>query len=296
MTKNERLNILFENLSVFQKRASLASEAREAALTHIVLELCPIDDNSTSIDALIKSYRELNTELDGKDEILLFSHAARSHRLRAQMREAFAVGYYGATEAGSHGRIACVKNNFTISALEDFSQRITNAKPNFVSSFTDACESVLDGESEFCILPIENATDGRMLGFYSMIDRYELKICHTCDVEDDVSDTVIYALLGKGCPEPSEKVKSTEFIFEFSILASDCDFMKRLISASEKCGARLLTLDCSPVQYDSRLKRYILGFSLTGDASLLLRAFLSTNYHTYTPIGLYPKHTDTKNI
>lgn len=291
MTKEERLNIHLENLSVFGKRSSLAKEARETALCHIVAELCADVDTVSACEELPSLYKELVGRLSPVEEMLLYEEMARSPRLASAMRSAFAVGSLDSVEAGSHGRIACVKNDFNNYALEQLSYTVTNAKPRFVSSFLEACEAVSDGECEFCILPIENASDGRMLGFYSMIDRYELKICRACDVDDEQSGTVRYALLSKSCPEPTDKRKSEELIFEFSVISDDGAFMVDMLTAAEKCGALPISLDCSPLPYDSRLRRYLLSFRISAHGSLLLRAFLSNSYHNYTPLGLYPEPT-----
>lgn len=289
MTKKERINIFIENLSIFNKRSELAAEARESALRHIVSELCADADVMSACEELPSLFKELVGKLSPNEEILLYEEMTRSPRLASAMRIAFAVGSLDSAQAGSHGRIACVKNDFNNSALARLSYAVTNSKPRFVSSFLESCEAVTDGECEFCILPIENASDGRMLGFYSMIDRYELKICYACDIDDEQTGTVRYALLSRCCPEPAEKRKSEVFIFEFSVISDNGAFMSDMLAVAEKCGALPISIDCSPLPYDSRLKRYLLSFRTSAHSSLLLRAFLSSNYHNYTPIGLYPE-------
>ncbi len=290
MTKDEKLKILCENLSDFRQRQSNAAEERDLTLCHIVSTLC--NENEQTIEEIANIYKQIIPDLDGDEEILLYAHLFEAHKMQFQFKSSFPIGIQEATPAGSYGRIACVRNNYNNIALEYFSQKINNSKPVFVSSFSAGCEAVSVGECEFCIIPIENMTEGKMPGFYSMIDRYELKICLVYDIEDDSGDTVRYALLSKSCAEPSERARSSQFIFEFSILSEDGEFIGRLLSAAKACRAVLLNFDCSPVQYDSGLRRYLIGFRISGHDVLPLRCFLALNYSYYTPIGFYP---DTPN-
>ncbi len=286
MTKEEKLNILCENLSVLGSRSGIAEEERRLTLCHMVSEIC--SDSHASIEECTRLYKSLAPDVNGDEEIILYEHMLAVGKRYSEMKAEFSIGSLEGCPAGSHGKIACVKNNYNNLALEYFSQKINSSRPVFLQSFTAVCENVSLGESEFCILPIENMTEGKMPGFYSLIDRYELKICNACDIDDEHGNTVRYALLSKGCPEPPEKARNTPFLFEFSILAENGSFIGRLLSAADACGGILLNFDCSPVQYDSGLRRYLFGFVISGRDTLLLRCFLAQNYDYYTPIGFYP--------
>ncbi len=286
MTKEERLNILCNNLSVFGSRKQGADEERELTLRHIVFEIC--EGGELSLEDTAALYKRLVPDLEGHEEIILYQQLWSEGKRHSEMKLTFPIGSLEGTPAGSHGKIACVKNSYNNMALEYFSQKINSARPLFLPSFSAVCESVSLGECEFCILPIENMNEGKMLGFYSMIDRYELKICRVFDIEDDHGDVVRYALLSKSCPEPSERSLGTDYIFEFSVLAENGSFVKKLLSATESCGGMLLNFNCSPVQYDSGLRRYLFLIKLSGKSAMPLRCYLSLNYDYYTPIGLYP--------
>ncbi len=288
MTKDEKIRVLSENLSLFQRRCERALEQRKIALTHIVSTLCESEEE-LSLDTLPQLYKSIVPDLTGSEEMLLYSEMARSHNVLTQMKAAFAIGTNASTPAGAHGKIACVKNRFNNSALDIFFEKINNAKALYVASFSEACDSIVEGKSEFCILPIENMTEGKMLGFYSMIDKFELKIRDVCDIEDEQSMTIRYALLAKGAHEPSDRTRNSKYVFEFSVLSEDGSFMEKLLSAADACKAVLISFDFSPVEYDSRLRRYLLAFRISGHDSLLFRTFLATNYRNYTPVGFYPE-------
>ena len=65
--------------------------------------------------------------------------------------------------------------------------------------------------------------------------------------------------------------------------------MSQLLSAAQACEATLLNFYSSPIEYDENLKRYLLGFKISGKQTLAFRGFLNDNFNTYVPIGLYPE-------
>ena len=154
------------------------------------------------------------------------------------------------------------------------------------TAFSSACESVWDGESEFCILPLENAS-GKLLSFYSMVDRYELKIRMIYEVGNEDSQSVKYALLSRSCKWIPEKAKKQNYTFEFFILSESTDFLKDILEASAACSATLNGIDFTPVEYDSGLRRYLLSFDISGYNMLPFHAYLSLNHKTYVPLGFF---------
>lgn len=86
-------------------------------------------------------------------------------------------------------QIACwASNQYAEKALAKFSRLFPSPKTVLVDSFSQVCDSV-EGNDHFGVLPIENSTDGRLVGFYRLIDKHELKICAVCDIEDDAGET-----------------------------------------------------------------------------------------------------------
>ena len=214
MKKEEKLNILSDNATLLFHRKDVVNEEINLTLSHIVSILCTNSDNY-SIEKLIREYKTLLPNSIGNEDVLIYQSMSTSRPFANEMKKAYAIGSTADAPAGSHEKIATVKNNFNTLAFEHFSQSINNAKQIFASSFSQACELVNDGECEFCILPIENMSTGKMLSFYSIIDKYELKICSAYDICDDEGNTVRYALLGKGCFEPSKKIPILIFCLIF---------------------------------------------------------------------------------
>lgn len=288
MLKDERLKILSENIGVFTSRTDIPFEQRKLTLSHIASILCESYSN-LSLKELDSIYKEITPDASGEEKILLYKEMSLHRNLNARMKEEFSIGS-AETPAGAHGKIAFVKNDLNNTAFDFLSRSINNAKPIWVLSFASACESVVDGKSEFCLLPIENSSDGKLLGFYSMIERYDLKICTVCEVDDRQGETVSYALLARGCKELSKKSDGCELAFEFSLLSESCDFLTELLCASSACQASMEKVCFLPVQYDTRLKRYIFSFKVPSQELLPFNAFLALSYHSYTPIGYYIKN------
>lgn len=113
--------------------------------------------------------------------------------------------------AEAQGIIAYLQNAFTDRAYRTFSGTLTRARSQYHDSYSSACEAVSNGSCEACILPIEHAHDGKLLGFYRLIDRYELKIVCTCDIAQQDGTESRFALLKKGIrqfhrPPPTDEV------------------------------------------------------------------------------------------
>ena len=83
---------------------------------------------------------------------------------------------YEIFSSSSPSKISYVKNNYSDAAFMRFSSLFKLPKVAYGASFEDACESVYNAASDYCILPIENAANGKLFSFYSLIDKYDLKI------------------------------------------------------------------------------------------------------------------------
>jgi hypothetical protein len=291
MTDQDKLSILLDNLRLCDTRSACDAEQRCIMLSEIARHLCELSQDE-DISEIVARFCELTDSTSLADGIAICSALASETRLLEALRYTVSVGHEESTPAGSHGKVAFTKNKYNEIAFEQLSKKIIGAKAHYTASLSDACEAVNDGECEFCIIPVRNSHDGRLWGFYSLLDRYGLKICSVCSVEsiDSISSTD-YALVGKYSPEPSKRQSADlPLIFEFSVLAEDGEFLTDLLSVARMCHATLLYIDSRPVEYDMQSCRYILSFYLKASDSLLLRCLLATYYDSYSPIGLYQKN------
>ena len=79
--------------------------------------------------------------------------------------------------------IAYVNNRFSQKAYSIFKEHVSNSKGYVYQSFNEMYDAVESGLCNCCIVPIENTTDGKLLSFYSIIERFDMKISLVCDVE-----------------------------------------------------------------------------------------------------------------
>ena len=288
MTLNERLDILNYNLREFQSRCDVVKEQRILTLREIARTLCDSQEDVELLE-IVRRYAELTDERSPEDRIVLCRKLLLHKRSSDELKRITAIGDGEEASAGTHGKIAYPKNKFNDAAFEQLSLSARTPRAVYTSSINAACEAVADGSCEFCILPIENSLDGKLFGFYSLLDRFELKICAVCDIEGDGDSHIRYALIGRSCREPAERIaKSTPFVLEFFVLDSGGDFLDGLLPVARECNAELLSIDARPVPYDTQSKKFILSFRVSGSDSLPFRIFLSLYYDSYSPIGLYP--------
>lgn len=296
MTANEKAGVLSQNLCELSRREELTKRQKLLTAKELTEELSLFESDPTKIFADFSKISRSEYS-PSPAELLAVCEAIASSSLKKHVRDVVFIGSNEATPAGAHSRISFVKNRFNELAYEKFARLLSSPKPEYAQEFSESCENVIDGQSEFCILPISSTTDGRMRSFYSMLDRYELKICSATEIEDDSSATSVkYALIGRACKEPNEKAEKREktekskhekCIFEFSIISPDGEFLPSLLSVAALSSATTLSIDSLPVEYASHLQRFFLSFSLPTQSALAFRLYVALSHQSYTPIGFY---------
>ena len=281
---NEEIKILKENFKEFSKRLNISASQRELTVKCLADILL---NNSTDLEKALEEFKEILPEASPSEMITFFSELSSS-KLRNAIKSYIFIGSNEATPAGAHSKIAFVKNKYTDVAFESFSRSVANAKPVYSTSFKESCESVASGSCEFCILPIANSTDGRLISFYTLLDRYDLKICEVFSIEDENAQSIYYARIGRSCKEPSDRHSPEQnFIFEFSILSSSADFASPLLLAAAASDAHLISIDSIPVEYTSTLQSFFFSFSVPTKSMLPFRLFIALSEQSSTPLGLY---------
>ena len=80
------------------------------------------------------------------------------------------------------GRIAYMSGALADKAYMRFASAIPQCRAAVFHSFVDACEEVRGGLCQYCILPLENSSEGTLMGFLKLIIKYHLQIIAVCDV------------------------------------------------------------------------------------------------------------------
>ena len=112
------------------------------------------------------------------------------------------------------------------------------------------CEEVYYGRADMCILPLDSSRDAKLISFYRLIGKYELRIVMSCDVPSGDGVMTRYALLRKSAFLPSEKQdKKGELFFEFSFVPDESSALCDVLTAAADCGLRLYKVDALPLTY-----------------------------------------------
>lgn len=288
MTTQSYFEIGENNLRELSKRANIVDEQRNIVIRELVASIL----NRTESDTLELAYREFLANLSSVTvaDKHTFSEACAELMPRERILSALPFGDSEQfTTAGAHGKIAYVRNRYNDEAFSRFSATIPHAKHLYLSDFESCCEAVSADECEFTILPLENTTDGKMFGFYSLLDRFELKIDSVSTLEsEDSSRSIRYALVGKRFRSAILDSAEQKRIFELSITYSPRPQLLELYLAASRWKLKEHRSSSLSLPYNDNMVRFYHSFIIDERSELLpFLIFLTLEYPQYSPIGVY---------
>ena len=201
------------------------------------------------------------------------------------------------------GRIVYQHNIYTDEAFLHFSRMLPTAKACYADSFIGVCEEVAAGRCEYCILPLENTQDGKLVRFYGLIEKYELKIVLTCKVTtSDNRHSTVFGLCRRGFVWPLPLLSDRSACFELVFWPEPGHLsLSELLCAAECASLSLQRSDCLPRSDDEILMGaghpFDLCFEISarpgtsddapGQSFLAFLLFLSIHAPTCLPLGIY---------
>jgi hypothetical protein len=290
MKNGNKSSSVRESIAELNKRSAVIKEQRKILVSELSADII----KRLGSDSPETMYREFLTHLDLADvfDKLTFCEklsANYSHKDLARLL--LSRDGDGIARAGAHGKIAYIRNRYNDEAYEKFSEFIPHAKQVLYSDFEDCCEAIASGECEFTILPLEDSSDGKMFGFYSLLDRYGLKITLVCNVErEDNSKNIKYALAARSFnDEYLEKTKKDLVrTFEFTLTQNPSTNIVDLYTAVALAGATENRVSSVCLPYGDNMARFYHTVSINKKTSFLpFLLFLSLEFPDYTPIGIY---------
>jgi hypothetical protein len=187
-------------------------------------------------------------------------------------------------------RISYLKNSYNDIAYMQFASLLESPRAAYYGSVTDVCESVYNGISEYCILPVETSSDGKLLSFYEAILKYNFKIIAVYDLQGETGYTR-YALLGKDLSKKYLGVKSKprNHYFEFAMTGNDALSLEDLLCAADFCSLKLRRIDTLSINKERNSENaYICPvFRVDGSDMQTFLSFLAIDCPDFVPIGLY---------
>ena len=277
-------NIITSNIREFERRAAVAQEQKRISV-QMLTSLIWDNVAEEGTDAVWRELGEVlgSTSLEDKGNICIAICDSLGEDGLAR------INLFDSARAVSpmaSGRVAYVHNKRSDDAFLAFGKKVFNPKADYVSGFSDACEAVMDGRSEFCILPLENNTEGRLYSFYALLDRYDLKICHKTDISnEDGTDTVGFALVGRAVGEGFDRDERVRF--EFSVVDEDTDFISRVLGVAEALGGKVYSIGTQPVLYDEGSCRCYFSVDMRAHMATAMALYMSIEHSGYAPLGLY---------
>lgn len=297
---NNDLFISVRNLSSIDKKQKVLFKSRLALIKELAYTICgggqatteEIQEIYTSAFSIegskatkdIEKYFDMISIADKIDVLKEISNLIPENDLLYE-------SVLGAPEAhndcASHN-IAYVKNHFTDSAYLAFSKGLS-CSCSFFNSFDSACQDVLSGESEFCILPIETSHDGKLFSFYAMIDRYELKILSTHTVKhQDASKFTKFALLGRsiGLPQNIDPV-GQKLELRIAQPPDKTSPIHEILLAAEHCNIKLFRIDSLPLSYNESMLSYYAVFDIQESELKAFITYLAIEHPQCYAMGIY---------
>lgn len=300
------LLVNIHNLLALEDRQSLLFKSRIALASELAYTIC--EGGKASPDEIKERYLSVfpskNPKSTHSESPEYFNSISIPERIgicreifnlsksRNDFHDAFSDAVLGIAEpckSDAVGKIAYVKNKFTDIAYLAFSKLLTSPRCSYFDSFDAICEDVHSGESEFCILPIETSADGKLLSFYSMIDRYEFKIISTYSVEhNDSSKFTKFALLGRSA-KPLKAISSPGIKLELRISeSSDKEAsVYKILCAADACNMRLCRIDSIPLPYNDSKLSYYAVFDIDGADADAFITYIAIEHPQCYALGIY---------
>ncbi|MBQ7321102.1 MAG: hypothetical protein IJW99_03315 [Clostridia bacterium] len=187
-------------------------------------------------------------------------------------------------------KIAYLRNSYADSAYLRFSATLAHPRAAYFDSFADVCEEVYNGICEYGILPLFHSRDGRLHRFFSMLEKYDLRVVCACEVpaaEREGVTVTRFALVRKRFL-PIRRMRPSHA--ELMLPAGDDDLCE-LLSAARLCGMTTERVDTRPAEDfdETGAQNYLVSLRLPREHAPLAAflAFLSLDLPRATVTGLY---------
>ncbi len=192
----------------------------------------------------------------------------------------------------SMGKVSYVQNSYNDIAFKHLSSLIDTAKASYCNNFTEACETVINNQCQFCILPVETMKDGKLTSFYNAIIKYDLRIYAEYDLEYiDGEGYTRYALLGDSkYPSKPLKVKKNQCKYvEIAYWDTENISLSELFVSAEFFGLKLQKIDTLSVSKEGKKNMFCSVFKATSTDIYTFLTYLSIDCPDCFLIGIYQR-------
>lgn len=308
---SDHFGILQGNLRECILRQELACEQTLFHIREYAAEIAAVCDESEEISALLEevwrntgdcldefpaiSQKNLKKHRTGEQFFLRMLLFKELGALMFQKNPLFFSNRYAMQEPipeDAVGKVACQQNHYSDRVFFAFSDRgiLKSPKAVYRSTFSDICEDVYNGFAEYGILPAGNSSEGKLLRFVSLIEKYELKITASCSISSENGTTNEFVLLKKYADVSTFPVLEKSFL-QFSVVPEHRETLRELLTAAEFCSLYPERLDSLPAR-DGGAIAYYPVFRTDGADLITFITYLSIDLPQAVPIGLYQMITE----
>jgi len=265
-----------------------------------------ITSSHPSADRLLPHHERLfsclQPHLSASEQMCFYQSLMNRNEVNPPLVAARLLGHTDPIETFARGNIAYQHSIYTDEAFFHFSRVLPTARAVYSDSFSGVCEQVFNGLCEYCILPLENTQDGKLVRFYNLIQKYELKIVLTCSVTtSDNRYSTTFGLCRRGLLWPALMLPDKPFSFEFLFWQEpEHASLGELLTAASACSLSPVRADCLPRSDEEILIGAGYPFALHFEALprdgahgtterdfLAFLLYLSVHSPTYLPLGIY---------
>ncbi len=198
MSRERDIQICRRNLDGTEKKLYHESEKRTAHLYELTRSVLTSDTEITLFDApsvfdeAAAEIKRAEYDADGAPRARFFAEitgisdkAALAEFIydalfaRVTLKE---LSHISDKEPEKAGRISYFKGPAADMAFDVFASRVRDPSLQYARDFSAAADDVYYGRAEFCIFPASNSVDGRLAGFYTTAEKYELTGVDECTV------------------------------------------------------------------------------------------------------------------
>ncbi len=209
-----------------------------------------------------------------------------AHTLNVEERIAFCRGILQASpnmptaelieESPPAAPLICFLDSFfSREAMRRFDTVLPMARPLTAPTLTEVCEELASRHADFALLPIEDSREGRFWHLFEEIERFELRLCMTCEIPyPDEGRSVTVALLSR---RPYALPRSAlDRLWSLTLFDEDPHSLIDLLQASLSLGITLTRIDSLPAPYGDGGVFYHPVFRVKEEAEALFEAYLNT--------------------
>lgn len=278
MSEKAKCEIIAANLKHLQEREATLQELRALEVAEIPYTL----GQTAELRDIIQLYRRYmplaNTHITAQDRIQFCQIIAK------HSQDNLKKILINSDSDAAISTVAYVKNQYSLEALSKLCKHRTVHNEHGFGSFSELCDDIESGDSDAYIIPLENTNDGKLANFYSIIDRFELKILSTCEIESSDGDQITrYALLKRHLIVPHNDC----CYLEFSFVSTHSNTLKDIIEISSFLELSVQRVDSLPLRYNKSSFEISSVLYGTTDNVMKLLLFLKLNIPQHTILGLY---------